>query len=95
MVLHEIKESKLKLKHWEIEWNLNLENGDELELSIGMKHKMVSEAICNDNEMLGNKNNIIWRDVKKKCMLTNHDLWNKKLKAKLCKIRKLAPKLVR
>jgi len=89
-----LKESKLP-KHWEIEWNLNLENGDELELSKGMKHKMVSEAICDDNEVLGNEDNIIWRDVKKKCMLTNHDLWNKKLKAKFCKIRKLAPKLVR
>ena len=56
---------------------------------------MVSEAICNDNEMLGNKNNKIWRDVKKKCMLTTHNLWNKNSKAKLCKIRKLAPKLAR
>jgi len=65
-----LKKNKLP-KHWEIEWNLNSENGDELELSKGMKHKMVSEAICNDNEMLGNKNNKIWKDVKKKCMLTN------------------------
>ena len=32
---------------------------------------MVSEAICNDNEMLGNKNNKIWKDVRKKCVLTN------------------------
>ena len=72
-----LKESKLS-KHWEIEWNLNLENGDELELSKGMKHQMVSEAICDDNEMLGNEDNITWRDVKKKCMLTNHDLWDRK-----------------
>ncbi len=65
-----LKKSKLT-KHWEIEWNLNSEKGDELELSKGMKHKMISEAICNDNEMLGNKNNKIWKDVKKKYMLTN------------------------
>jgi len=43
-----MKLKKVKLpKHWEIEWNLNLENGDELELSIGMKHEMVSDAIYN------------------------------------------------
>jgi len=65
MVLQEFKR-KQNYQHWEIEWNLNLENGDELELSKGIKHKMVSEAICSDNEMLGNKNNIIWKDVKKK-----------------------------
>ncbi len=32
---------------------------------------MVSEATCNDNEMLGNKKDKIWKDVKKKYTLTN------------------------
>ena len=46
-----------------------LKNGYEGEYSMCMKHKMVSEATCNDNEeMLGDKNNKIWRD---KCMQTN------------------------
>ncbi len=51
MVLQEIKIEKLP-KYWEIEWNLNLENGDEMELSICMKHKMVSEAIWNGSKIL-------------------------------------------
>jgi len=51
MVLQEIKIEELP-KHWEIEYNLNLENGDEMELSICMKHKMVSEAIWNGSKIL-------------------------------------------
>jgi len=51
MVLQEVKIEKLP-KHWEIEWNLSLKNEDELELSICMKHKMVSEAIWNGSKIL-------------------------------------------
>ena len=52
MVLQEIKIKESLPKNWEIEWSLNLKNGDEMELSICMKHKMVSEAIWNDSEIL-------------------------------------------
>jgi len=41
-----------------------------LELSIGMKHKMVSDAICNKENVRQSKNKI-WKDVKKKKMHAN------------------------
>ena len=70
MVLQEIKIKESLPKNWKIERSLNLKNGDEMELSICMRHKMVSEAIWNDSKILSKERSCM-KGWKGKCMQTN------------------------